>query len=284
MKKISILISTISVFLIFPITVFAHQPQIVRSHDVYVVDPEVSKAYYATLYDQSDTYHITSDKAFNLYVNILVPDIAGQKKDVTATVFNSSDITRPIAVLGGPDADWQPFFEPFGHDRYWQGPEYRMRVEAGSYEVHVSSSMNDSKYSLAIGEIESFNFSESLNALSVIPQLKRDFFNTSPADFIFSSMGWGFILGLFVLSWLFGFTYRALLKKFAKPGGVRKRPRNIGKADRVLRPGLGVTLLILAITTTWSPLLIFAAGFCFFESLFSWCGFYAAIGRDTCPL
>jgi len=39
-----------------------------------------------------------------------------------------------------------------------------------------------------------------------------------------------------------------------------------------------------AITTTWSPILIFFSGFAFFEAIFSWCGFYAAMGKNTCPV
>ena len=41
---------------------------------------------------------------------------------------------------------------------------------------------------------------------------------------------------------------------------------------------------LLAITTTWSPILIFFSGFALFEAIFSWCGFYAAMGKNTCPV
>jgi Na+-transporting NADH:ubiquinone oxidoreductase subunit NqrB len=48
--------------------------------------------------------------------------------------------------------------------------------------------------------------------------------------------------------------------------------------------GIGIALLVWAITTSWNPLLIFFSGFLFFEALFSWCGLYAALGKNTCPL
>jgi len=85
-----------------------------------------------------------------------------------------------------------------------------------------------------------------------------------------------------VLASIFGLFYRTLLKRFARntTHGVSK---NIGKKDRMIRIGFGVALLIFAITTTWSPWLLFFSGFSFFEALFSWCGFYAAIGKNTCP-
>lgn len=65
-------------------------------------------------------YRIEATGSFNLYVNILVPDNIGQKKDVTAMVFRNGDYAHPIAVLGGVDAPWKYMFEPFGYDAYWQ--------------------------------------------------------------------------------------------------------------------------------------------------------------------
>jgi hypothetical protein len=52
----------------------------------------------------------------------------------------------------------------------------------------------------------------------------------------------------------------------------------------LLRLAIGVGLFLWAITTTWSPILIFFSGFALFEALFSWCGFYAALGKNTCPV
>lgn len=104
-----------------------------------------------------------------------------------------------------------------------------------------------------------------------------------PITFIKSPFGWGLIVIMYILAFLFGFIYRTILKKFAK-GSVRGVAQNIGKPDRLLRLAIGVGLLLWAITTTWSPILIFFSGFAFFEAVFSWCGFYAAIGRNTCPV
>ncbi len=85
------------------------------------------------------------------------------------------------------------------------------------------------------------------------------------------------------LGFLFGFIYRAILKYFASKQSVRGRTNNIGTPDRLLRAAFGVGLLIWALLSA-SPLLFVFAGFCFFEALFSWCGFYAALGKSTCPL
>ena len=223
----------------------AHQPRIVESRQTTVIDPEISKAYYGQLTGAPDVYTIQAGAPFNLYVNVLVPNIAGQKKDVSATILKDG---KPLAALNGTQFAWKQFFEPFGHNMYWMGPEYKARADAGVYVITVTSSNNDSKYSLAIGEIEAFNFTEGTNALSLIPQLKSNFFNESPIGFILSPMGWGLIVILYLLAFIVGFIYRAILKKFAKssPRGVAK---NIGTLDRLVRLAIGAILLLWAITT-----------------------------------
>jgi len=278
---------TISVFSILAIGVFvlpspasAHQPRLVETSEITVVDPAVSKAYYGKLVGEPAVYTISADKPFALYVGVLVPDIAGQKKDVSAVILKEGE---EIALLEGLGFEWKQFFEPFGNDTYWQGPEYKAQADAGTYEIRVWSSNNDSKYSLAIGEIEAFDFKETVNALTLIPQLKKDFFNKSPVDFILSPFGWGLIVIMFVLAFIFGFIYRTILKKFAR-NTTRGASKNIGKKDRMIRVVIGVALLLIAITTTWSPWLLFFSGFAFFEAIFSWCGFYAALGKNTCPV
>jgi len=267
-------------FFFYADNIYAHQPRIATDNPTIVTFPEVSKAYYGTLSGEPVVYTITIDKTFALYVGVLVPDIGGQKKDVSAVIVKDG---KQIALLDGTNFEWKKFFEPFGHDTYWQGPEYKAQEEAGIYEIHVSSSNNDSKYSLAIGEIEAFDFKEGINALTLIPQLKKDFFNKSPVAFILSPFGWGLILIMYALAFIFGFIYHAILKKFT-PKTTHGANKNIGNSDRLLRMSIGIALFLIAITTTWSPWLLFFSGFAFFEAIFSWCGFYAALGKNTCPI
>jgi hypothetical protein len=259
----------------------AHQPRLVAGDTfVVVTDPEVSKAYYGTLKGEPAVYTITALEPFALYVGVLVPDIVGQEKDVSAVITKDGE---PLATLDGANFTWTKFTEPFGNDTYWEGPEYKAEVPAGRYEIRVSSPNNDSKYSLAVGEIEAFNLTESLNAVTLIPELKKEFFNKSPIDFILSPLGAGLIVIMFGLAFIFGFLYRYILRQFAT-GTTRGLSQNIGKYDRLLRVAIGVALLLWAITTTWSLWLLFFAGFAFFEAIFSWCGLYAALGRTTCPV
>jgi uncharacterized membrane protein YesL len=96
-------------------------------------------------------------------------------------------------------------------------------------------------------------------------------------------IGVGYIFIMYLVAFLFGFLYRFLMKKFAK-NSPRSVVKNINKYDRILRLLLGIGLLVLSLLTSWSPILVFFSGFCIFEAVFSWCGFYAAIGRNTCPV
>jgi len=256
----------------------AHQPKITEATNTVVQQPEISKAYYAELQGIPQTYTITSTGSFNLYVNILVPYRPDQPKDITVSIAKDG---APLATLDGASAEWQKFFEPFGYDTYWMGPEYKERVGAGTYQITVTSRKNDEQYSLAIGEIEKFDMATGLDALRLIPQIKREFFHESPVSFIFSMFGWGLILAMFVLAFVVGFLYRLILKTVAKntPRGVGK---NINATGRWIRFAIAVVLLVAAITTTWSPVLLFFSGFALFEAIFSWCGLHAALGRNTC--
>ncbi len=265
-----------------PQVMLAHQPRITESRKTIVTDPEISKAYYSKLTGEPDVYIIESNKTFNLYVNVLVPDAPDQKQDVSAVVLKDGN---QIVLLDGMNFTWQKFYEPFGADNYLAGPEYEAAVDPGTYEVRVWSSNNDSKYSLAIGKIEAFDGKEGINALTVIPKLKQDFFGSWPISFIKSPFGWGLIVAMYILSGVLLLALKLINKFLIKKMSPAQNnpPHNIGCKDRIIRLVLGIGLLALAINTTWNPVIIFLSGFCIFESLFSWCGFYSLIGRNTCP-
>lgn len=297
-KQIKKILGLFLLAVVLPTLALAHQPRITESRLTEVPDPEISKAYYGKLSGEPDVYTIDAKAPFDLYVNVLVPDIADQKKDVSAVVIKDGNIEKPLAVLNGISFEWKKFYEPFGADTYWMGPEYKARAEAGKYEIRVWSSNNDSKYSLAIGEIEAFDQKEGLNALTLIPQLKKDFWGESPISFIVSPFGWGLIVVMYLLAFVFGLIYRAvfinismilikmrLIKINPESTKIEAKPKkNIGKKDRLFRFAIGLVLLLWAILTNWSPILIFLSGFAIFEAIFSWCAFYSAIDKNTCPV
>jgi hypothetical protein len=156
----------------------AHQPNLVgpRTH-VTVQDPEVSKAYYGELAGTPAVYEIRCDSSFILYVNLLVPDIAGVTTDFSADIYADGEI---LTRLDGSRFQWTTFYEPYGNDTYLKGPEYRSKVGAGVYRICVSNRTNRGKYVLATGEREEFPAKVILRTLVTMPRLKRDFFGKSP--------------------------------------------------------------------------------------------------------
>ncbi len=91
------------------------------------------------------------------------------------------------------------------------------------------------------------------------------------------------LLIAYVTSFIFGFSYRFLLKKFAPKNFKKNANPNIGKPDKALRISIAVILLIIGFFSN-NFILLFFSGFALFEAMFSWCGFYAVIGRNTCPI
>ena len=127
-------------------------------------NPEISQAFYGNLNGQPDYYRITSDKSFNLYVNLLVPQSKSINPEfVSAQITDSSGNT--LGLLIGKNSTWTPFFEDFGGDYYLQGPSFNQTVAAGTYTVKIFNSNNAGKYAVAIGTVETFPPLESLNAL-----------------------------------------------------------------------------------------------------------------------
>lgn len=200
----------LALLLLVPAFVSAHQPRIVTLSPTIIADPEVSKVYYGELTGEPAVYTIHADKPFDLYVGVLVPDIAGQKRDVSAVVLKSG---VQVVVLDGVNFEWEKFYEPFGADSYWSGPEFRARAVAGDYEIRVWSSNNDSRYALAVGETEVFDWKETVNTLVVMSKLKISFFNESPLVFLFSPIGAGSVSVLCIFIFLAVLIYRLLRRR-----------------------------------------------------------------------
>lgn len=281
---------------IFPSSALAHQPRIVENNSIQVSNPETSQAFYGELKGAPDEFVINSDQDFRLYLGLLVPDLPGIKKDLSVQIFQTLKGKETLlTTLDGSKFNWTPYFEEFGGDNYFWGPEFSADdsvrgvalkgrlVPAGRYRIKVYSPSNLGKYSLAVGDIEAFPMKESLNALKLVPQLKLKFFNEPWYRVIFSPFGGTFVWGSFLLGSLFGFLWRLTVKSMNKKGR-RHLPTNIGSQDRLIRFGLGILLFAWAIYTGWSPWLFFASGFCIFEGLFSWCGLYQLMGKNTCPV
>ena len=254
------------IMLSWPLGVFAHQPRIVDTEKIHVTKPEVSKAYYAKLSGKPHTYFISVNSAIDLYVNVLFPYNEGPKKNITVDVFRDD---QSIGSLSSGEVVWKKFFEPFGQSMYWQGPELKKNVDAGKYKILVQSKEKNLRYVLAIGETEVWNGIDSINAILLIPELKRNFFEESPISFILSPLGYGYILLLQLLALIVGWVILRILKI----SGIQTQTNYIlkfAKTNICLGVVFWVSLLFLAVTTTWHPLLILMSGFALFVTIISW--------------
>lgn len=176
MRKI---IFIFSLFLFLPLAASAHQPVLVGTNmDVTVSQPEISKAYYGELKTRkAPSYVIESNKSFDLYVGLLVPDMQGINKDIEVEILKVGEHRDVLKVLSGKSAEWKNFFEPYAGDNYLQGPEYRARVQPGLYNISIYTDTPPAKYVLAIGEKEAFGPAAILKAALVLPKLKTQFFD-----------------------------------------------------------------------------------------------------------
>ena len=302
MKQLSVfLFILVCTLFVFPRQlIYAHQPRIVGDGITEVQNPEVSQAFYGELKGTPAEFRIQSSQDFRLYVGILVPDISNIHKDISAEIYRvNNGKTESIAVLDGSHFTWTPFFEDFARDNYFWGPEFKADdsikgqelkgrpVGAGEYRIKVFSPTNTGKYTLVTGFLEVFPFKEILNATITVPQLKVHFFNYPLSVLIVSPYVSGYIVVMYILSFIIGFLYRWVIKRFVRKSvkkNVRSGGNNIGMPDRLFRAAIGIFLFIWAVATSWSPILLFFSGFCLFEAVFSWCAFYQAIGKNTCPI
>ena len=267
-KKINLRIVIVTFFLILvscPLKVLAHQPRLVEMGIINVTEPEISKAYYGNLSGKPQIYTISTSSPIDLYVNILVPLIEGPEKNVTVKIFKGE---QPMGILSPKKDDWKKFFEPFGQSMYWKGPEFKVRAEAGKYKITVESTENNIRYVLATGEIEAFDGPESLNAILLIPKLKKDFFEESPLSFILSPLGWGYVLLLQLLVILIGF----VISKILNINRIKFQTKYFqSSAKNIIIFGVffWVTILFFAIQTSWHPLLIMMSALVLFMALIS---------------
>ena len=202
-KKL-LLILSVCLFLSFAQSASAHLPRIIynQSNDIQVKDPEISQAFYDQLGGSPRNYLINSAVDFNLYINLLVPANSNSNGRYSAKVFLVKDDKEGedeeiVFIDGQTDFLWQEFYEPFGRDYYFKGPEFEKTLPAGDYKITVFSYENRGKYTLAIGKEEKFSVMETLNVYFTLPILKLDFFKTPVWEFFLTPFGL-FIVGLFV--------------------------------------------------------------------------------------
>ena len=176
---------------------FAHQPRIVTKDSVEIYNPVISQAFYATMNGKPQIYTIKSDKPFDLYVQLTLPDINGIKKDFVVDIYHNN---HRLAELKGTDADWTSFYEPFGGDNYLEGPDFEKKnADTGTYTIKVTSPDNTGKYILVTGKEESFPPSEIVKTIILLPKIKR-FMGESALTAYFNYTGLFILLSLLIIA------------------------------------------------------------------------------------
>lgn len=212
MKKIKIFFFSF-LFLFSAGGASAHQPEIIynSSGNIQINNPEISQAFYDELIGSPRNYFINSGSNFELYLNILVPQITNPNGIYSANVYR---INPPagggkeelIFSLDGTSQKWEQFWEDFGRDYYLKGPEFDQQVPAGNYKIEVfsndpllSEASNTGKYILAVGKKESFDIKSLLNVYWQIPQLKLEFFKSSIWQFFLTPFGIAGVVAIGIL-------------------------------------------------------------------------------------
>jgi hypothetical protein len=209
-----LLLILIFIFLFGLQFISAHQPRIIYDKtNVYenILNPEISQAFYGELRGNPDYYFINSTSDFVLYLNILSPDINNARKDFSFEIFSKNG---NITVNG---TNWKKFYEEFGGDNYWKGPEFEKNVSTGFYIIEITNPENEGRYSLAVGKIESFPFGESVKAIFSVIRLKHDFFNKSYFAFFEGIIG-KMIGGIFLITAFIIWLVIFLVKRHKKKG------------------------------------------------------------------
>jgi len=198
MKK-ELILTVFAMVVLLSAGVSAHQPRLVSGDVVMIRNPEVSQAFYGQLTGLHDHYNIIEEEGFDLYVSILVPDLPGIGKDVSVAIEPIDEIDNNfIYFLNGTDFQWERYYEEFGGDWYYQGPDVKAKVGPGGYDIHVMSTDNLGKYVLVVGQKEEFPFDEIVNTIFTMPALKQDFFEKPAYTAYFNLIG-VFVFGPVIL-------------------------------------------------------------------------------------
>lgn len=253
-KKIVIFLT---IFLTFSSAkpLLAHQPVIVGNETIYIQDPEISRAFYDELSGIPQRYFIESNKEFELYLNLLVPLKINPNGRYSAKVYDLNNNLQLLATVDGPSVPWSVYYETFAKDYYYKGPEYDKIMPAGKYAIDIYSGDNQGKYVLALGKIENFSVKNSLNIVSLLRDLKVNFFETSPFTLTITIFGIVYLATIFIAALLFFIIYKIIVHQ----------PQKTSLKKKLIKSSLFVVLIMLGLYT-WNPIVFFIADILFIDT------------------
>jgi peptidase E len=230
--KLSFFIFLSAVLLAFPFITLAHQPVIIynQTGDITINNPEISQAFYDELKGSPRNYYFEFPaqggpaSGWDFYLNLLVPEVENRDGRYNATVYSVKDgKENPVLTTQISSVAWSEYFEEFGRDYYFKGPEIDRKLSAGKYRIEVFSSDNKGKYVLAVGKTESFDWKSLLNIYWQLPLLKIQYFKSDPLQFFLTPFGIGGIVAigallilLAILYWIIGSIRQAIRQRQAR--------------------------------------------------------------------
>jgi len=170
---------------------YAHKP-VLNKNSTYPPDapyeienPEISKAIYSTLSGNPHYYRIQSDVNFDFYAGILAAKIGecALESKFSFEVLDSE--FHRIDLADGENFEWIPWYEEYGKQWYWNGPEIGKNFlsdrvyKAGTYYIKVFNETNTGQYIMAVGDIEKFSFTDIVGLLFSMGDIENEFWDPS---------------------------------------------------------------------------------------------------------
>ena len=170
---------------------YAHKP-VLNKNSTYPPDapyeienPEISKAIYSTLSGNPHYYRIQSDVNFDFYAGILAAKIGecALESKFSFEVLDSE--FHRIDLADGENFEWIPWYEEYGKQWYWNGPEIGENFlsdrvyKPGTYYIKVFNETNTGQYIMAVGDIEKFSFTDIVGLLFSMGDIENEFWDPS---------------------------------------------------------------------------------------------------------
>ena len=182
---------TLLFLLTFISQAFAHKP-VLNESSTYPADapyeieePEISKAIYSTLTGDPHYYRIQSDIHFDFYAGILAAKIGECKLESKFSFEVLDSDFHSIDLADGENFEWTPWYEEYGKQWYWNGPEIGKNFlsdrvyEAGTYYIKVFNNSNTGQYIVAVGDIEKFSFTDIVGLIFSMGDIEDEYWDPS---------------------------------------------------------------------------------------------------------
>ena len=186
MKKLPAILFLLGIFS----QVYAHKP-VLNDNSTYpadapyeIEDPEISKAIYSTLIGDPHFYRIQSEVDFDFYAGILAAKIGECPLNSKFSFEVLDSDFHKIYLADGENFEWTPWYEEYGKQWYWNGPEIGQNFasnkifKAGTYYIKVFNNTNTGQYILAVGDIEKFSITDIIGLVFSMGKIEDEFWDT----------------------------------------------------------------------------------------------------------